>query len=89
MEKEQVAVDEAVETVAEENTRGYSKTVWNESTPITADKLNKIENGIANGIDKTMQIMEIPINHADGWQQFRWTKPNYSAISWTRDAKQR
>ena len=53
MEKEQVAVDEAVETVAEENTRAYSKTVWNESTPITADKLNKIENGIANALDTT------------------------------------
>ena len=53
MEKEQVAVDEAVETVAEENTRAYSKTVWNESTPITADKLNKIENGIANALDRT------------------------------------
>ena len=38
MEKEQVAVDEAVETVAEQNARAYSKTVWNESTPITADK---------------------------------------------------
>ena len=46
MEKEQVAVDEAVETVAEQNTRAYSKTVWNESTPITADKLNKIENSL-------------------------------------------
>ena len=53
MEKEQVAVDEAVETVAEENARAYSKTVWNESTPITADKLNKIENGIANALDTT------------------------------------
>ena len=53
MEKEQVAVDEAVETVAEQNTRAYSKTVWNESTPITADKLNKIENGIANALDTT------------------------------------
>ena len=53
MEKEQVAVDEAVETVAEQNTRAYSKTVWNESTPITADKLNKIENGIANALDAT------------------------------------
>ena len=50
MEKEQVAVDEAVETVAEENTRAYSKTVWNESTPITADKLNKIEDGIASAL---------------------------------------
>ena len=53
MEKEQVAVDEAVETVAEQNTRAYSKTVWDESTPITADKLNKIENGIANALDTT------------------------------------
>ena len=53
MEKEQVAVDEAVETVAEENARAYSKTVWDESTPITADKLNKIENGIANALDTT------------------------------------
>ena len=53
MEKEQVAVDEAVETVAEQNARAYSKTVWNESTPITADKLNKIENGIANALDTT------------------------------------
>ena len=50
MEKEQVAVDEAVETVAEENARAYSKTVWNESTPITADKLNKIEDGIASAL---------------------------------------
>ena len=50
MEKEQVAVDEAVETVVEENTRAYSKTVWNESTPITADKLNKIEDGIASAL---------------------------------------
>ena len=89
MEKEQVAVDEAVETVAEENTRAYTKTVWTESTPITVDKLNKIETGIANGIDKSVQIMEIPIVSPEGWQQFRWTKPNYSAISWTRDAKQR
>ena len=53
MEKEQVAVDEAVETVAEQNTRAYSKTVWDESTPITADKLNKIEDGIANALDTT------------------------------------
>ena len=53
MEKEQVAGDEAVETVAEQNARAYSKTVWNESTPITADKLNKIENGIANALDTT------------------------------------
>ena len=53
MEKEQVAVDEAVETVAEQSTRAYSKTVWDESTPITADKLNKIENGIANALDTT------------------------------------
>ena len=53
MEKEQVAVDEAVETVAEENARAYSKTVWDESTPITADKLNKIEDGIANALDTT------------------------------------
>ena len=53
MEKEQVAVDEAVETVAEQNTRAYSKTVWNESTPITADKLNKIENGIASALPLT------------------------------------
>ena len=53
MEKEQVAVDEAVETVAEENTRAYSKTVWNESTPITADKLNKIEDGIASALPLT------------------------------------
>ena len=53
MEKEQVAVDETVETVVEQNTRAYSKTVWNESTPITADKLNKIEDGIANALDTT------------------------------------
>ena len=96
MENEKVVVDttvediennEATETVAEQNARGYSKTVWNESTPITADKLNKMETGIANGIDKSAQIMEIPITNADGWQQFRWTKPNYNAVSWTRDAK--
>ena len=84
---EELPFDEATETVVEQNARGYSKTVWNENTPITADKLNKMETGIANTIDKTMQIMEIPINHADGWQQFRWTKPNYNAVSWTRDAK--
>lgn len=53
MEKEQVAVDEAVETVAEQNTRAYSKTVWNESTPITADKLNKMEDGIASALPLT------------------------------------
>ena len=86
MEKEQVAVDEAVETVAEENARAYSKTVWNESTPITADKLNKMETGIANGIDKTEQIMTIPIASSQGWQQFRWTMPNQTTVSWTRDA---
>ena len=88
MENEKVVVDMTAEDVAEQAARAYTKTVWDESTPITADKLNKIENGIANGIDKTMQIMEIPINHADGWQQFRWTKPNYNTISWTRDANQ-
>ena len=87
MEKEQVAVDEAVETVAEENTRAYSKTVWTETTPITADKLNKMETGIANAIDKSEQIMTIPIVSSQGWQQFRWTMPNYNTVSWTRDAK--
>ena len=46
-------LNETTETVAEQNTRAYSKTVWNESTPITADKLNKIENGIANALDTT------------------------------------
>ena len=83
---EELPFDEATETVVEQNARGYSKTVWNESTPITADKLNKMETGIANAIDKSEQIMEIPIVSPDGWQQFRWTKPNYNTISWTRDA---
>ena len=64
----------------------YTKTNWDESTPITADKLNKIETGIANTIDKTVQIMEIPIVYPDGWQQFRWTRPEANTISWTRDA---
>ena len=86
MENEKVAVDEAVETVAEENTRGYSKTVWNESTPITADKLNKMETGIANAIDKTEQIMRIPITNSEGWKQFRWISSNHDTVSWTRDA---
>ena len=67
----------------------YTKTNWNENTPITADKLNKMETGIANGIDKTVNTMEIPITNSDGWQQFRWTKPNCNAISWTRDASAR
>ena len=89
MAAEDIENNETTETVAEQNARGYSKTVWNESTPITADKLNKMETGIANGIDKTMNTMEIPITNSDGWQQFRWTKPNYNAISWTRDAKAR
>ena len=53
MEKEQVAVDEAVETVAEQNARAYSKTVWTETTPITADKLNKMETGIAAALPLT------------------------------------
>ena len=53
MENEKVAVDEAVETVAEQNARAYSKTVWTETTPITADKLNKMENGIAAALPLT------------------------------------
>ena len=86
MAAEDIENNETTETVAEQNARGYSKTVWNESTPITADKLNKMETGIANGIDKTEQIMEIPITNSEGWQQFRWTRPNHNSISWTRDA---
>ena len=31
----------------------YTKTNWNESTPITADKLNKIEDGIASALPLT------------------------------------
>ena len=53
MENEKVAVDEAVETVAEQNARAYSKTVWTETTPITADKLNKMENGISAALPLT------------------------------------
>ena len=64
----------------------YTKTNWNENTPITVDKLNKIETGIANSIDKTEQIMEIPITNSEGWQQFRWTRPETNTVSWTRDA---
>ena len=44
MENEKVAI----EAIAEEGARAYSKTVWTETTPITADKLNKMENGIAD-----------------------------------------
>ena len=86
MTAEDIENNETTETVVEQNARGYSKTVWNESTPITADKLNKMETGIANGIDKTEQIMEIPITNSQGWQQFRWTMPKYTTVSWTRDA---
>ena len=63
----------------------YTKTNWTESTPITVDMLNKIETGVENAIDKTAQIMEIPIVHSDGWHQFRWTKPGATTVSWTRD----
>lgn len=31
----------------------YTKTKWTESTPITADKLNKIETGVGNALDAT------------------------------------
>ena len=44
MENEKVAI----EAIAEEGARAYSKTVWTETTPITADKLNKMETGIAD-----------------------------------------
>ena len=43
-------LNETAENSAEQNTRAYSKTVWNESTPITADKLNKMETGIASAL---------------------------------------
>ena len=46
-------LNETTKTVAEQAARAYSKTVWNESTPITADKLNKIENGIASALPLT------------------------------------
>ena len=64
----------------------YNKINWTENTPITADRLNQMETGIANSIDKTAQVMEIPITNSSGWQQFRWTKPGATTISWTRDA---
>ena len=31
----------------------YTKTNWNENTPITADRLNNIETGVANSLDTT------------------------------------
>ena len=49
MENEKVAI----EAIAEEGARAYSKTVWTETTPITADKLNKMENGIAAALPLT------------------------------------
>ena len=64
----------------------YTKTQWNENTPITADRLNNIETGVENAIDKTATIMEIPITNSYGWQQFRWNRPNCDTVSWTRDA---
>ena len=53
MENEKVVVDETTETVVEQNARAYTKTKWTESTPITVDKLNKMETGIANALDTT------------------------------------
>ena len=53
MTAEDIENNETTETIAEQNARAYSKTVWNESTPITADKLNKIEDGIASALPLT------------------------------------
>ena len=53
MTAENVENNETTETVVEQNARAYSKTVWTETTPITADKLNKIEDGIASALPLT------------------------------------
>lgn len=42
-----------LESVAPQDARAYSKNVWDEATPITADKLNNMEKGIASALPTT------------------------------------